>query len=288
MHSISDLTTSARITTGDVPPPLVGASTTVVGDKMYLFGGRLHSMRRMTSDLYIFDLCTSVWKNITPTGSDSALHSPTPRYFHSADKWDNFLIIFGGMGYASKNSDSLCVLNDVRLFSLTENRWIPAADTNPIPADASSSSPGSPIVPYALDPLIPRPRYAHLSSITASRLFIIGGQDMSNNWLDDVHVFDLVKMGWVERRDYPRHCGTYRSVAVASDVVVRDPVREGIPTRRGESMFANVTKATAPSDTMMPPHPTQGSSDQLVFVPYSDTPSLGHPAEIHLYSNFNV
>ena len=56
MHSVADLTTFSRPTTGDVPPKLVvslhtqalsqviihsityqGASTTVVGDKMYIF-----------------------------------------------------------------------------------------------------------------------------------------------------------------------------------------------------------------------------------------------------------
>ncbi|KAF8321858.1 uncharacterized protein EI90DRAFT_3157869 [Cantharellus anzutake] len=287
MHSISDLTTSARNTTGDIPPPLVGASTTVVGDKMYLFGGRLHSVRRMTSDLYLFDLRTSVWKNITPSGDDGGAHTPTSRYFHSADSWNGFLIIFGGMGYASKNSDSLCVLNDVRLFSLAEHRWIPAAETNPTTLDTLSLSSWPSVIPYASDPLIPRPRYAHLSSITASRLFIIGGQDMSNTWLDDIHVFDLSQKRWVEQREYPRHCGTYRSVAVASSTVIRDPVRERVSTRRNESVFANVKKATAPGDTMMPPHPAQGISDQLVFVPYSDVPSLEYPAEIHLYSNYN-
>ena len=37
LHSIYDLTTFCRKTSGDVPPKLVGASTTVVGRKMYLF-----------------------------------------------------------------------------------------------------------------------------------------------------------------------------------------------------------------------------------------------------------
>ncbi len=37
LHSIYDLTTFCRKTSGDVPPKLVGASTTVVSRKMYLF-----------------------------------------------------------------------------------------------------------------------------------------------------------------------------------------------------------------------------------------------------------
>lgn len=60
MHSVSDLTTFSRKTSGDVPPKLVvrivvyravfvlpfisalqGASTTVVGDKVYLYVGPL-------------------------------------------------------------------------------------------------------------------------------------------------------------------------------------------------------------------------------------------------------
>jgi hypothetical protein len=55
MHSVSDLTTFSRKTSGDVPPKLVGASTTVVGDKVYLYGGRLVTERRMVTDMYVFD-----------------------------------------------------------------------------------------------------------------------------------------------------------------------------------------------------------------------------------------
>lgn len=45
-------------------------------------GGRLVTERRMTSDLYMFDLETFEWEYIQPSSEDDI---PRPRYFHSTD-----------------------------------------------------------------------------------------------------------------------------------------------------------------------------------------------------------
>ena len=118
LHSIYDLTTYCRKTSGDVPAKLVvcsvilsicnhilhfcsqGASTTVIGSKMYLFvsisflssvldykltytqGGRLVTERKMVSDLYMFDLETFRWERIPASPQDDV---PRARYFHSTD-----------------------------------------------------------------------------------------------------------------------------------------------------------------------------------------------------------
>ena len=118
LHSIYDLTTFCRKTSGDVPAKLVvcsvilstciqihhfclqGASTTVIGSKMYLFvsisllssvldynlaytqGGRLVTERKMVSDLYMFDLETFQWERIPASPQDDV---PRARYFHSTD-----------------------------------------------------------------------------------------------------------------------------------------------------------------------------------------------------------
>ncbi|KAF8313753.1 uncharacterized protein EI90DRAFT_3022561 [Cantharellus anzutake] len=266
IQPLSSLTTSTRRMTGEVPPVLVGASTTVVGDRVYLFGGRLGATRRLTSDLYVLDLRTSEWKNITPSESGSAPHAPASRYFHSADSWNGFLVIFGGVGYVSNNNFP-GVLNDVRFFSLVQHRWIPAAETNPLPPNVS---PHSSCIPTH-DPLIPRPRYAHLSSVTDSRLFVIGGQDMpSQDWLDDIHVFDLFQKRWIERREYPRHCGMYRSLATAPQTVIRDPVREGVPTKTDELAFFPVGKATSPATACyLPTH----RKESLIGSSFAHTPT---------------
>ncbi|KAG8969389.1 hypothetical protein FRC03_003080 [Tulasnella sp. 419] len=274
MHSISDLTTFARKTKGHVPPQLVGASTTVVGNKMYLFGGRLVSARRMVSDLYVFNMDSFVWEKIEPTPEEDI---PGARYFHSADAWNNRLIVFGGMGYTSANPDELCVLNDVRFFDLTSRKWIPST-----PQDLDNT------IPPNTPSLVPRARYAHLSSITSDRLFIIGGQDMSNVWLDDIHVFDLVRGAWIQKREYPRHCGTYRSVAVSALSRVRLPQEELTSTAgSAASGLLGPPGSRFKGDNVPPASPSRVISDELIHLSYSANPTLEYPNDILLYSNYN-
>jgi leucine-zipper-like transcriptional regulator 1 len=156
----------------------------------------------------------------------------------------------------SSNPDDLCVLNDVRLFNLSTRRWLPVV-TDP-----------------SANPMAPKARYAHLSSVAANRLFIIGGQDLSNVWLDNIHVLDLQTQTWVLRREYPRHCGTYRSVAVSSHLVVRFP--------QDEIKSASSTTTTLTSST-----PTK-TSENLLHLPYSALPTDEYPSDIYLFSNYNV
>ena len=164
----------------------------------------------------------------------------------------------------SDNPEDLCVLNDVRMFDLTTNRWLPSSETSP-------------------PPLVPKARYAHLSSVTSNRLFIIGGQDLNNVWLDDVHVYDLATQTWVQRRDYPRHCGTYRSVAVTSTRRVRLPQEEG---RRPTILGPPGTRFSVDKNIVSTLDVTQ--SDTLVHLPYSTEPTDDFPCDIFLFSNYNV
>ncbi|OAX40956.1 galactose oxidase [Rhizopogon vinicolor AM-OR11-026] len=272
MHSISDLTTFCRKTTGDIPPKLVGASTTVVADKMYLFGGRLVTERRMISDLFVFDMETFVWEKVIPSPEDPI---PEARYFHSTEAWNNQLIVFGGMGRArnSNNPEDLSVLNDVRFYDLSTRRWLPTSTTNGASLDSNAEM------------LVPKPRYAHLSSVTADRLFIIGGQDLSNVWLDDVYVYDLLGKAWLQRRSFPHHCGTYRSVAVSSNLRVRLP-QEEVHTDDTNTILGPPGARFRP-DQSLPPAQSFTSPDSFVHMPYSAPPTDDYPNDIYLYSNYN-
>ena len=241
----------------------------------------------MVSDLYIFHLDTFVWEKTTPFPDDDV---PEPRYFHSAEtcrllslpfalsthlsfSGNNQLIIFGGMGNTpnSSNTEDLCVLNDIRFLDLSTMRWLPASSTNVLFPDAPA------------DALVPKPRYAHLSSVTADRLFIIGGQDLSNVWLDDVYVYDLLGKAWVQRRNFPHHCGTYRSVAVSANLRVRLPHEESNnPTILGSPGTRFRSDKSSPSSQDFTP------TESLVHLPYSASPTDDFPNDIYLYSNYNV
>ena len=181
---------------------------------------------------------------------------------------NNHLVIFGGMSSQpdSNNPDEHCVLNDVRFYDLSTKHWLPASPASLIPG-----------------PFSPRSRYAHLSSVTGDRLFIIGGQDFFNTWLDDVCIFDLVSQSWVQRREYPRHCGTYRSLAVSSNTVVRSPQDES----HSSLTLGPAGSRFKPSKPPIPPDDIT-SSESLIHLPYSVPPTEDDPCNIYLYSNYNV
>ena len=186
---------------------------------------------------------------------------------HPETPGNNNLIVFGGMALQSDstNPEELCVLNDVRFFNLTTRRWLPSSTNSP-------------------PELTPKARYAHLSSVTSNRLFVIGGQDLSNVWLDDIYVFDLRTQTWTQRREYPRHCGTYRSVAVSSDLAIRFP--------QEEIGNGSHTSKLGPSGTRFSRNPSTTkeftAQDALVHLPYSTVPTDDYPSDIYLFSNYNV
>ncbi|TNY22053.1 hypothetical protein DMC30DRAFT_173860 [Rhodotorula diobovata] len=236
MADWADLTSTVRRTKGECPPPLVGASVTLVGDSIYVFGGRPVHSREMVNSLHALDLRSLAWTQLWPPCPGSTMsRGPAPRYFHSAQAWGDKLVVFGGQtfvagpGPASQGppgADSpqggaggrLETLDELVIFDTKSRTW-----SFPSPSLASGVS-------------RPSPRYAHLSVVTAvasrpspgfrepsrhsSRLVVIGGQDYENNYLPDLAVLDLEAMEWVAEAPYPRKAGTYRSVAASAAVSI--------------------------------------------------------------------
>ncbi|KAG0276208.1 hypothetical protein BGZ95_007843 [Linnemannia exigua] len=215
LQSISDLTTTSRITTGDIPPPLVGATMTIVDDKLFLFGGRLIQNRQMTNSLFVLNLNDFHWQNVSeivnvapkraigdPGAEDENEMGapPTERYFHSANAYKSTIVIFGGMGPSSSGTtegqpQDLVVFDDIKILDLELLQWRQVR----IPSS-----------PHA-----PKPRYAHLSSVSGNKLVIIGGQDINNQYIEEVSVLDLDSLQWIASMPFEKHCGSYRSIAVS-------------------------------------------------------------------------
>ncbi|KAF9968595.1 hypothetical protein BGZ70_001725 [Mortierella alpina] len=269
LQSISDLTATSRITTGDIPPPLVGATLTIVNDKLYLFGGRLIQNRLMTNSLYILNLIDFHWENVSeivnipPTraiGDPGAEEEhemgspPTVRYFHSANAYKNSIVIFGGMGPSAApvegQPQDLVVFDDVKILDLELLQWRQVQ----IPSS-----------PHA-----PKPRYAHLSSISGSKLVIIGGQDINNQYIEGVCVLDLDSLQWVASMDFEKHCGSYRSIAVSGSGHSMDVPVVGSEVDFGASSLSPTLNAV--SDGLLSPTLQQHKTPSNPSLHY--TPSI--------------
>ncbi|KAI8578514.1 hypothetical protein K450DRAFT_246138 [Umbelopsis ramanniana AG] len=244
IQSISDITTQVRHTSGDIPPPLVGASVTVLNGHAYVFAGRLVSSRKMTNSLYILDLKTLEWTRHIPTPDSE--QAANPRYFHSAEAYQNQIIFFGGMGYSRESADGLCVLDDVSVLDVNTLEW------NHHTIEKTLYS--------------PRPRYAHLSSIVQNTLVVVGGQDMTNNYIEEINVLDLHTWKWINVKPFEKHVGAYRSIAVTA------PSGAHIPTMTSDAG----TAATKPTGTTM----ANVNSDQQQQQQAVD-------GSIYMYSNYN-
>jgi hypothetical protein len=114
-------------------------------------------------------------------------------------------VIFGGRGRRETNgSRHSCVFDDVRMFDLHKKHWL-------VPASRISDVGGEPQASA---------RYGHLSAVSGDHLFIFGGQDINNAWVEDICVYDLVARRWTTCLSYPRRYSVYNSFAVAPMFVV--------------------------------------------------------------------
>lgn len=255
MQSISGIITQVHSTTGEVPPPLVGASITVVDNHVYVFAGRLVTSRKMTNHLYVLNLDTLAWTRHIPP-PDSA-KPPKPRYFHSADVYNKSIVIFGGMGYSRVSTDGLCVLDDISVFDIESACW------------------KRPTIEPSL--FAPRPRYAHLSAVTDDQLLIIGGQDMNNNYLGEINVLDLRTWQWIHAKSFDKHVGAYRSVAVSGPPDTRLPTA----LNSGPSSPERINGYQPPSSSS-----AAGSSGDHLACNTTEGPKKDTPP-VYLYTNYN-
>jgi N-acetylneuraminic acid mutarotase len=97
--------------TGTPPSARYGHSATLHGDGMYVFGG-IDSSKNALSDFHVFNFKTNEWSQVKATGS-----LPGPRYHHSAEIFDNRLVIIGGQTAISS------FLNDFIEFSFDSKTW---------------------------------------------------------------------------------------------------------------------------------------------------------------------
>lgn len=241
--NLSGLVCNVHRSTGKEPHALVGATTTILGDKLYVFGGRVLSRRRppLTSDLYELDLVRRHWTKVETLGD-----KPPPRYFHSVCALgDTKLICYGGMSPASSAppqppghmghrqagatdlQPEVVVLSDIHIYDALSRTWmyIPTSNTPQgryahcaaiLPSTATFTSANAPLSAIHHNPASVNPNQGtigvDLDGSGGAEMIIIGGQDSANHYIEQVSVFNLRSLKWTATHSLGRSCGAYRSV----------------------------------------------------------------------------
>ncbi|KAL3421091.1 kelch domain-containing protein [Phlyctema vagabunda] len=234
---LSGLMCNVHRTTGREPHPLVGATTTILGDSLYVFGGRILSRTRpaLTSDLYELDLIRRHWTKLDAKGD-----IPPPRYFHSVcPLGDTKLVCYGGMSPAPTQGQTpapvqmgqdtqpeVVVMSDIYIFDAPTKTWtfVPTQDTPQgryahcatiLPSSATFSSVNAPSSALHHNPPS-NPNQGSLGvNIDGSggaEMVVVGGQDSANHYIEQISVFNLRSLKWTSTQQLGKSCGAYRSV----------------------------------------------------------------------------
>ncbi|KAF3762175.1 galactose oxidase, partial [Cryphonectria parasitica EP155] len=227
----SGLLCNVHRTTGREPHPLVGATTTIVGDKLYVFGGRILSRSRptpLTSDLYELDLIRRHWTKLQATGD-----IPPPRYFHSmCALGDTKMVCYGGMSPAQNSAGAVdgqgdvTVMSDIYIFDAPTRKWtyIPTSDAPQgryahcaciLPSSATFSSHKAPLSALQHNPATGANEGRigiNIDGTGGAEMIVVGGQDGANHYIEQISVFNLRSLKWTSTQPLGKSCGAYRSV----------------------------------------------------------------------------
>lgn len=266
--NLSGLVCNVHRTTGREPHALVGATTTILGDKLYVFGGRMLSRTRpeLTSDLYELDLIRRHWTKLQTSGD-----IPSPRYFHSVCALgDTKLVCYGGMsprttvpGQSAQPSHppnpetqpEIVVMSDIHILDVPTRTWtrINASNTpqgryahcaSIVPSSAIFASAQAPLSALQNNPSSSNPHQGSIGvdidGLGGAEMIVVGGQDSSNHYIEQISVFNLRSLKWTVTTPLDRSCGAYRSVVTPLTNV---PVSE-IGAESNQASYGNAKSET--------------------------------------------
>ncbi|KIX00492.1 uncharacterized protein Z518_10632 [Rhinocladiella mackenziei CBS 650.93] len=275
--NLSGLVCNVHRTTGEEPHALVGATTTILGDKLYVFGGRIHSRTKpqLTSDLYELDLIRRHWVKIDALGD-----IPPPRYFHSVCALgDSKLVCYGGMSPAVHNRNTVAaaaaapgskgatdaqpevvVMSDIHVFDVPTRKWtLISTSDNPqgryahcaaiLPSSAVFTSANAPLSAIQHNPPSSDPHSGtlgvQLDGSGGAEMVVVGGQDSSNNYIEQISVFNLRSLKWTNTTAWDRKCGAYKSMVAPMTGLSAELIGRGIPLNDPQASRASSRSGTS-------------------------------------------
>ncbi|KAI2638349.1 hypothetical protein GGS21DRAFT_538173 [Xylaria nigripes] len=276
---LSGLMCNVHRTTGREPYPLVGATTTILGDMLYVFGGRILSRSRptpLTSDLYELDLIKRHWTKVETTGD-----IPPPRYFHSmCALGDTKMVCYGGMSPAADSQSTLpspdqqaefTVMSDIYIYDVLAKNWtyIPTQDSPQgryahcaciMPSSATFISHKAPLSALQHNPSNGNPNEGrigiNIDGSGGAEMIVVGGQDGANHYIEEISVFNLRSLKWTSTESLRKSCGAYRSVVA--------PLSPDVTARIGKPNNAPPLQEGA-----MSPEAKEAGSSMLIYSNYN-------------------
>ncbi|KAG5438883.1 hypothetical protein PCANB_002213 [Pneumocystis canis] len=155
---------------GDCPGSRVGHAALVIGNAFIVFGGDTKTSRNNINDnsLYLLNTSSKMWTKAVIYGQ-----KPSGRYGHSLNILGTKIIIFGGQMETFFFNDLISF--DLDTLNTSNARW---EQINPI-----TNSPPA--------------RTNHIMITYQENLYLFGGTN-SNQWFNDVWVFDYKNLSWKE------------------------------------------------------------------------------------------
>ncbi|RDD38765.1 tRNA wybutosine-synthesizing protein 4 [Trichoplax sp. H2] len=130
---------------GDMPTARWRHTATIIDDgKCLIFGGITTNMVTL-NDSYIFEFASRKWSRVSVAGLVS------PRHSHTACKWKDYVVVYGGLGFDFKPAIGISALNIKDELAMN---WIS----------------------LEFNPQLPT-RYSHTAHVLEDRLLVIGGID---------------------------------------------------------------------------------------------------------------
>lgn len=276
---LSGLVCNVHRTTGREPRPLVGATTTILGDKLYVFGGRRANRARplLTSDLYELDLVRRHWSKIETKGD-----IPAPRYFHSVCALgDTKLVCYGGMCAASQpppqtiplgqagsedNQPEVVVMSDVHIYDIPSRIWTQISTPDApqgryahcatiLPSSAAFASADAPFSAIGRNPSSANPNQGSLGvqidGEGGAEMVVVGGQDSANHYIEQISVFNLRSLKWTATDLLGKSCGSYRSVVAPLPDMHPDDIGQGIQRDSDQSFQQRRQKSREEGASML-------------------------------------
>jgi hypothetical protein len=274
--NLSGLVCNVHRTTGKEPHPLVGATTTILGDKLYVFGGRRLSRAKpqLTSNLYELDLIKRHWTKLDTKGD-----IPPPRYFHSVCALgDTKLVCYGGMSPAPGTDgggdvqSEVVVMSDIHIYNAPTRTWMKVATSESpqgryahctaiLPSSAVFGSANAPMSAVHHNTPGSNPNQGtlgvSLDGTGGAEMIVVGGQDSANHYIEQISVFNLRSLKWTGTTGMGRSCGAYRSVVAPLTTMTADQIGAG-------------------------PHVENDADDEE-----NETAPIGSGAPMLIYSNYN-